>query len=195
MLVVENGEIIEEYDEFINIGEKIPPKITRITDITNEMIENYGIDERDAAHDLKRVMTPGTVMLAHNAHFDLSFIYQLLRRNFPWREVDEIVENVKWIDTLTVLKDRKSYPHKLCDAVEYYKLDAVKYHRAIDDTKALYRVTQKLKYERDDLREYCNLFGYNPKYGVNGKFKFIRYLPQPYHNGGILPPERTLPKK
>ena len=35
--------------------------------------------------------------------------------------------------------------------------------------------------ESDDLAEYINLFGYNPKYGISGpKISSVRYVPQPY---------------
>ncbi len=164
MLTVENGEIMEEYDEFINIGEPLPP-------------------ER---------LTPDTLMIAHNAQFDLSFIYFLLKRHFP-SEADDIVSSLNWIDTYTVLKDRKEYPHKLIDAVHHYGIEEVNFHRAIEDTKALFEVTKALKRERNDLVEYVNVFGYNPKYGVSGlTFSFIEYKPQYYSkfmksNDDILP--------
>lgn len=194
MYVVEDGEIVEEYDEFINIGEPVSPKIVSLTGIDDEMLKNQGIDEKQVADDLKKRITPETCMVAHNAQFDLSFIYMLLKRHFP-DDADEIVENAKWLDTVTVLKDRKEYPHKLIDAVEYYGIDKVNFHRAIDDTRALYHVTQKLIDERSDLDEYLNLFGYNPKYGVNGiKFSFIEYKAQYYHNGGMVDSNRILPK-
>ena len=158
MLVVEDGVILEDYDEFINIGQPLPSKITEITSITDEMLEKEGIDEKKVALDLKERLTKGTLMIAHNAQFDLAFVYSLLERHFP-EEVDGIVENLKWLDTLTVFKDRKEYPHKLIDAVEYYEIEKVQFHRAKDDTRALYYVTQELKYERDDLKEYINIFG------------------------------------
>ena len=132
-------------------------------------------------------------MIAHNAQFDLSFIYHMLFRYFG-DEAVEILKNVDWLDTLTVLKDRKDYPHKLIDAVEHYSIEKVNFHRAIDDTKALYQVTQELKKERDDLDEYINLFGYNPKYPLryDEKFEFINYKKQPYHNCGCLPANKIL---
>ena len=41
--------------------------------------------------------------------------------------------------------------------------------------------------ECDDLDNYINLFGYNPKYGVQGeKINFITYLPQPYNGNRKL---------
>ena len=133
-------------------------------------------------------------MIAHNAQFDLSFIYFLLKRHFP-SEADDIVSSLNWIDTYTVLKDRKEYPHKLIDAVHHYGIEEVNFHRAIDDTKALYEVTKALKNERDDLYEYINVFGYNPKYGVNGmKFSFIEYKAQYYCNS-LRPSDEILPRK
>lgn len=194
MLIDEDGQITE-YDEFVDIGEPLHPKITRITGITNSMLASDGEKEEIVAQELKDNMTPGTLMIAHNCQFDLLFVYHLLKRHFP-DEADEIVSNVDWLDTLSVLKDRKEYPHKLIDAVEHYRLEKVNFHRAIDDTKALYLVTQEMINERDDLYLYINEFGYNPKYGVSGpRFPFIEYKRQPYHNRGLLPSEDILPKK
>lgn len=195
MLVVEDGEIIEEYDRFINIGQALSPKIISLTGITNDMLATEGVSEERVACDLMDRLTEGTIMIAHNAQFDLSFIYFLLMRHFP-DDAGEILYNLRWLDTLTVLKDRKEYPHKLIDAVNYYEIEEVNFHRAIDDTKALYNVTQELRLERDDLVEYINVFGYNPKYGIGMfKFPFIDYKPQPYHRGGILPESRILPRR
>ena len=178
MLTVENGKIIDDYDEFVNIGEPLHPRITQITSITNKMLVEKGKDEKTVANDLRERLTEGTLMIAHNCQFDLQFVYSLLARHFP-DEAFEIVSNVRWLDTLSVLKDRKKYPHKLIDAVHKYEIEEVNFHRAIDDTKALFYVTLEMKKERDDLAEYINIFGYNPKYGVGGiRFPFIEYKPQ-----------------
>ena len=195
MLTVENGEIVEDYDEFVNIG-AIPPRITEITGITNEMLRNEGLSEEVVAGHLKERLTPGTLMVAHNTQFDLSFVFNLLARHFP-DDAYDIVKNVRWLDTLTVLKDRKEYPHKLIDGVKHYNLKTVNFHRAIDDTKALYDLTLAMREERDDLKEYIGYFGYNPKYGVNGlRFKFIKYKPQPYrYSKEKVSSDRILPKR
>jgi len=80
--------------------------------------------------------------------------------------------------------------------VKYYGIEEVNFHRAIDDTKALYEVTIALKDERNDLKEYINIFGFNPKWGVSGnKFSFIEYKPQYYHNGPMVSENDILPKK
>lgn len=194
MLIFEDGEIIEEYDEFINIGKDLPSKITEITGITDEMLILEGVSEKSVADDLKDNLTSGTLMIAHNCQFDLSFVYYLLKRHYP-DEADSIVESLDWIDTVTVLKDRKEFPHKLIDAVKHYGIDEVNFHRAIDDTKALYDVVQAMMDERPDLDEYINVFGYNPKWGVSGpRFPFIEYKRQ-YFNKRMVDPDQILPKR
>ena len=137
LLTVEDGVITETYDEFIDVGVPISRKISDLTGITNEMIKNEGIDEKSAALDLKQRLTPDTLMIAHNCQFDLQFLYSLLKRYFP-QEADEIVSSLNWIDTVSILKDRKEFPHKLIDAVNYYEVPEVNFPRTIDDTKALY---------------------------------------------------------
>ncbi len=193
MLTVEDGVITDDYNEFVNIGRPISPRITEITSITNEMLRNDGLDERTIAEDIADRLTPGTLMIAHNCQFDLLFVYFLLKRHFP-EEADEIVSNVDWLDTLTVLKDRKEYPHKLIDAVNHYGIEEVHFHRAIDDTKALRDVAIALRNERDDLAEYINIFGFNPKYGVGGpRFPFIEYKAQ-YFTKFMVRDDRILPR-
>ena len=192
MLTVEDGKITEKYDKFINVGEPLSPKIIKLTGITNDMIRNEGVSEESVARDLLERLDGDTLMIAHNAQFDLAFIYFLLKRHFPDR-ADEIVSNVKWLDTLSVLKDRKKYPHKLIDAVRHYEIEEVNFHRAIDDTQALFEVALALKAERDDLKDYINVFGYNPKYGPGRfMFPFITYKAQAFHYR-MVSPEDTLP--
>lgn len=119
------------------------------------MLDDDGFDEAKIAEDLRERLTPNTLMIAHNAQFDLSFVYSLLQRYYP--DADEILSKMDWLDTLTVLKDRKKYPHKLIDGVKHYGIQEVNFHRAIDDTNALMDVTRAMINERSDLEEYINI--------------------------------------
>lgn len=70
-------------DEFIRLpeGEKLPEQITKLTGITDEMLEQQGLDEADVAHDFEALLddTAGPVLLvAHNAQFDLLFTREML---------------------------------------------------------------------------------------------------------------------
>lgn len=52
-------------------------------------------------------------------------------------------------------------------------------HRAIDDVLATVAVLQAMWEERDDLLRYINLFGYNARYGLEGKpISSVVYRPQ-----------------
>lgn len=204
-LVVEriNGKLqaTKKYDKLIkliNPNDKLPEEIVNLTHITDEMLSEYGILESDAAKDFYEMLHSDNgkvLVIAHNTQFDLNFIHTLLKHNF--NDAYEVISNCDYLDTLTVVKDRKEYPHKLESCIEHYNLeDKVKNsHRAIDDVLALFAVTNAMAMERDDLDEYINIFGYNPKYGLSGiPFNFITYQKQYYQNIGILKPEDILPK-
>ena len=176
------AEIIEQYDELITLspGGFVPPEIVKLTGITNEDIRQRGIPKTRLCCDIARMISGDTLLLAYNAHFDLSFLYYLLLRNGD----PMILKGKDKLDLLTVYKDRRSYPHKLCNAIEAYGLsgEVVNSHRAVDDVIATVAVMVEMEKERDDLHEYVNLFGYNPKYGISGKaIGSVTYKPQGYH--------------
>lgn len=106
------------------------------------------------------------------------------------------------IDAFCKLPEGEKIPEKIVElthitddmladkGIEHYGLaDKVQNsHRAIDDVLALYEVTKAMSEERDDLTDYIDLLGYNPKYGITGrKLRQITYLPQSYKLGCRLP--------
>ena len=176
-----NGQIaiIEQYDELISLspGGFVPPKIQQLTGITDMDLMERGIPKTRVCCDIARMIAGNTLLLAYNAHFDLSFLfYLLLRHGDP-----TVLKGKDKLDLLTVYKDRHSYPHKLCNAIEVYGLQdqVVNSHRAVDDVIATVAVMEKMEEERDDFLCYVNLFGYNPKYGLEGKpIGSVTYKPQ-----------------
>ena len=173
--------VTREYDELISLrpGTTLPDQIVKLTGITNEDIAARGIPKAQVCRDIAEMIAGNTLLLAYNAHFDLSFLfYMLLRDGDP-----TILKGKDKIDLLTVYKDRRSFPHKLCNAITAYHLDdkVVNSHRAVDDVLATVAVMEAMEQERDDLIRYVNLFGYNPKFGLDGKpIGSITYKPQPY---------------
>ena len=178
-----NGDITvtEEYDELITLspGGFVPAQIEALTGISNEDIREKGVPKTRVCCDIARMIAGNTLLLAYNAHFDLSFLfYLLLRHGDP-----QILRGKDKLDLLTVYKDRRSYPHKLCNAIEAYGLSGkvVNSHRAVDDVLATVEVMKAMEAERDNLLCYVNLFGYNPKYGISGKpIGSVTYKPQPF---------------
>ena len=181
------AEIIEEYDELVTLspGSFVPPEIVQLTGITNEDIRERGIPKTRLCCDIARLIGGNTLLLAYNAHFDLSFLYYLLLRHGD----PVILKGKDKLDLLTVYKDRRSYPHKLCNAIEGYGLSGqvVNSHRAVDDVIATVAVMVEMDKEKSDLEKYVNLFGYNHKYGIGGKaIGSVVYKPQGYHETGPL---------
>jgi len=184
-IVVENHNgqpvVTEEYDQLITLspGGFVPAMIENLTGITNQDIREKGIPKTRVCCDIARMIQGNTLLLAYNAHFDLSFLfYMLLRDGDP-----TILKGKDKLDLLTVYKDRRSYPHKLCNAIEAYGLSdkVVNSHRAVDDVLATLEVMKAMEAEEDDLMNYVNLFGYHPKFGVEGKpIGSVTYKPQPY---------------
>ena len=176
-----DGEIVvtQEYDELItlSLGSTVPPEIERLTGISNQDILERGIPKEQLCRDIAEMIAGNTLMLAYNAHFDLSFLFYLLLRSGD----PTILKGKDKLDLLTVYKDRHSYPHKLCNAIEVYNLSGkvVNSHRAVDDVLATVEVMKEMELEKADLECYVNLFGYNPKYGISGKaIGSVTYKPQ-----------------
>ena len=148
-----DGKVIvtEEYDELITLspGGFVPAQIEALTGISNQDIRERGIPKTRVCCDIARMVAGNTLLLAYNAHFDLSFLfYLLLREGDP-----TILRGKDKLDLLTVYKDRRSYPHKLCNAIEAYGLSGkvVNSHRAVDDVLATVEVMKAMEEERDDL--------------------------------------------
>ena len=175
-------QVIREYDELIALspGGFVPPKIEQLTGISTQDIRERGLPKTRVARDISEMIQGNTLLLAYNAHFDLSFLFYFLLRNGD----PMILKGKDKLDLLTVYKDRHDYPHKLCNAIDTYDLagQVVNSHRAVDDVIATVAVMKAMEDERDDLHCYVNLFGYNPKYGVEGKpIGSVTYKAQPYH--------------
>ena len=127
---IKNDQIVRNYSRLIKPQESIPPLITEITGITNEMVRNE--ETIETVLPRFRKFLNDRVMIAHNAKFDLKFLnYYLRKYDLP------IIEN--HICTLEMLKKCKSYKgknKKLETACNYYNIVNENAHRADSDTKA-----------------------------------------------------------
>ena len=190
-IVVENqnGEpvVVREYDELVSLtpGNSVPAVIQNLTGISTQDIMERGLSKARVCRDIGEMLAGNTLLLAYNAHFDLSFLYYMLLRDGD----PMILKGKDKLDLLTVYKDRRAYPHKLCNAIEAYGLSdkVVNSHRAVDDVLATLAVMEKMEEEKADLQRYVNLFGYSPKYGIDGKpIGSVTYKPQGFEPGQPL---------
>ena len=167
-------------------GKTLPPFIVDLTGITEEDLLREGVSEAEAADGFCRLFQGAErpLVVAYNAQFDLNIMYWFLKRCGS----AQVLRLPRFLDALTVYRDRRDYPHKLCNAIEAYHLgeEAVNSHRAVDDARATVRLLEVMAEEKNDLDRYVDLFGTHPKYGLSGrKISSITYKPQPY--------QRTIP--
>lgn len=179
--------VTREYDNLVTLspGNTVPPMIENLTGISTQDILERGVSKQRICADIAEMFDGNPLLLAYNAHFDLSFLFYLLLRSGD----PTILKGKDKLDLLTVYKDRRPYPHKLCNAIDAYALagKVVNSHRAIDDVLATVAVMEAMAAEKDDLLNYVNLFGYNPKYGIDGKpIGSVTYKPQSFQSSRPL---------
>ena len=191
-VALERSGVTQQYDRLIRLapGQQVPPEIQRLTGITTQDVEQRGIPRGQAAREIAGLLAGNTLLTAYNAHFDLSFLFHMLRVHGD----PGCLRGKDKLDLLTVYRDRRAYPHKLRDAIAAYGLEGTvqNSHQADQDALATVSVMDAMSAERDDLPDYINLFGYIPKYGPPRRpIRSVTYLPQPYDSP--IPLYRTRP--
>lgn len=131
-----NFEKIDEYITFVNPILEIPPKITKITGITDDDVGDAPYLS-DIMPDLLSFLE-GETIVAHNASFDMKFLLKSISESkLPYVKF-------RVIDTLSLArKNINSTPnHKLATLKKYLKLSHFKSHDALHDcyvTAELYK--------------------------------------------------------
>lgn len=128
---VRNGKVAEEFHTLINPETSIPPFITSLTGISNDMVVDAPVFRDVASQFLEFI--GDSVLVAHNAHFDMGFLNH---------EIGRVYEDYRvWNPSLcTVQLSRKLLPnienHKLSTVANYFSIELLNHHRASDDAKA-----------------------------------------------------------
>lgn len=124
-----NGEIVDRFSEFINPEEPIPPKITELTSIRDDMVMDAPNIDVMLPKFLEFVGDSSVV--AHNAQFDTSFIKK-------FADDQGLSVDYSILDTMTL-------GYVLCPELGKYTLDRLckhlgvkleHHHRAVDDAEA-----------------------------------------------------------
>ena len=130
---IKNGEVIDEFECFVNPEKPIPYEVVQVTHITDDMVKD--------AKTIKEVLPEfikfcgDDVLVAHNANFDIGFLrYQAQKLGLKF-------ENT-YIDTLSLAKDLfpeyTKYKLGIIAANLGIRVDVA--HRALDDVKTLVKV-------------------------------------------------------
>lgn len=142
-LKVREGKVTERFMEFIKPRTAIPPAITGITGIDNEMVASARSREQVLPDFLD--FCEEDVLIGHNVLFDYSFVKlsaQTLGRDFE----------KKGIDTLKIAKAvHKELPSKSLGVLcEHYQINNSAAHRAYHDALATAKLYQSMAHYYED---------------------------------------------
>ena len=132
-VLIKNGEILDRFDTFVDSGIPIPPDISELTGITDEMVK--GAPTPGEALRAFLDFAGDRVLIAHNANFDTGFLRVVSQREgipFPNTYLDTVA--------LSRYVNPELKKHKLDIIAEHYKLGDFNHHRADDDAEMLARV-------------------------------------------------------
>lgn len=137
IMKIKDGEVLEEFCEFVNPEKPIPQRVQEITNITDDMVKNAPTIEEMFPKVLEFIK--GTVLVAHNATFDIGFL-KTVAKDLGY-EFD-----YTYVDTLPLA--RKLYPelkkHKLGKIAEHLKIKVEVAHRALDDVDTTVKVLREM---------------------------------------------------
>lgn len=130
-------QIVDTFHSLLNPGQPIPPFISRLTGITDEMVQ-YEPTFEDVASEVMSI-TEDAIFVAHNVGFDFNFI----RKELNWLGCDYFRRTL-----CTVRLSRKLFPGlpsyslgNLCQSLDIPLNDR---HRAQGDAAATVRLFEKM---------------------------------------------------
>jgi DNA polymerase-3 subunit epsilon len=137
---VENGQVVERYQTFLNPGTSVPPMIQRLTNIRTEDVQDAPFFEEVA---LKvQELFKDSIFVAHNVSFDYRFVQSEFRR---------IGMNFAMPTMCSVKLSRALYPkeraHNLDAIMLRHGLSCTSRHRALPDADVLLQFMNAIEKE------------------------------------------------
>ncbi len=129
---VRGGEVLGEFQTLVNPGTAIPAFISVLTGITDSMVT--GAPRIEAALPAFLEFAAGSVLVAHNAGFDISFLKAAARRT------DQEWPGFPVLDTVHLARQlvrRDEVPnHRLSSLARLFRAGTTPDHRALHDARA-----------------------------------------------------------
>ena len=140
---VRGGEVLGEFHTLVNPGSPIPPFITVLTGITDAMVAPAPLFDEVLPAFLEFCGSADeTILIAHNAPFDIGFLKHAAQtQSYPWPSFT-VLDTVK-IARRTLAKDETPNV-KLGTLAQYFGLAEPPTHRALDDARATVHIFHHL---------------------------------------------------
>ena len=135
--IYDGEQIVDHFHSLINPEKYLPDFITRLTGITNEMLEDAP-KFYEVAKEIVQI-TEGQVFVAHNAHFDYTFVKN---------EFKQLGFNYQRKTLCTVRLSRKLFPglpsYSLDKICKHFEIEIEDRHRASGDATATTKLLEIL---------------------------------------------------
>lgn len=128
--------ITDTFSVFINPQIPIPAEITKLTNITDDMVKDAETLDKVLPRFLE--FCKDTTVVAHNAKFDVGFINQKAK-SLNLEYSPSVIDTLHWARIL--LPDQKRFGLKY--VANYFNVSLDNHHRAVDDAKATAEIFQK----------------------------------------------------
>lgn len=162
-LKVNNGEIIDTFQQLIKPEGEIDSFIQNLTGITNEMVADA--PKIDDVIPLFDTFVGNDIVVGHNVNFDVNFLYENYKNT-----IHRYFTN-NFIDIMRIA--RKIYPelphHRLKDIVKQCEIEETTYHRALQDCEYTYKCYQFIK--NKIIHDYKSIENFKAIFSKSGKSK------------------------
>lgn len=136
---VRKNEIVDTFNTLLKIDRHLNPFITRLTGITNEMLEE-GIEQEKALEEFVEFVG-NDIIMGHNVNFDINFIYDKCKSYLDYYLSNDFVDTMRIAKH--VLPNVRNY--KLGTLADYFDVDYRNAHRGLTDVEITYEVYNKMK--------------------------------------------------
>ena len=156
-VLVRGGEVVGELQTLVDPGVPVPPQIALLTGITDAML--VGAPRMGAALPAFLDFAEGSVLVAHNAGFDIAFLKAACTaQGRPWPRF-EVVDTVALARRLVTSDEVPN--RKLGTLAAYFRATTTPEHRALADARATVDVLHALLGRArgvttvEDLLDFC----------------------------------------
>ena len=136
---VENNKMVDTFNQLIKIDRSLPPFITNLTGITDEMLKTGKMPDEVFKEFVNFI--GDSVIIGHNVNFDLGFLSNKCKKYLDYNLVND------YIDTLYLA--RRLVPHsvnyKLGTLANLFNVSYKGAHRGLKDVEITYEVYNRLR--------------------------------------------------
>lgn len=134
---------VDSFSKYVKPREKLPTVVEQLIEITNEVLEQYGKDEKPVVEEFLKFMED-SILISSNAKFEMSFLLKAIYKN-------KIVDNeIYYFDLLQEFTSLGLKKRSIPRVKEYYKIYTDDY------LTSMVEILKKIlvEYKCSDLEEY-----------------------------------------